>query len=108
MTNYQYTDWMAQFTENDRQLYVEIAKKGFQNLTQEETTFLNNWNAAKAVFGAEIAEALATMRSEAAIASANSIAARTASIAAIQTLEQQAIENYERSIGIGGNNEQPE
>lgn len=99
MTNYIYTDWMSQFSETDRQEYVEIAKKGFQNLTPEEEAFLETWNNAKAVFDAEITESLAEMRSAGAIATANSITARTTAILNIQTLEQAAIDAYEDSLG---------
>lgn len=99
MSNYIYTDWMSQFSEADRQEYVEIAKKGFQNLTPEEEAFLETWNDAKAVFDAEIAESLAEMQSAGAIATANSISARTTAILNIQSLEQAAIDAYEESLG---------
>ena len=101
MTNYQYTDWMAQFSEAERLEYVEIAQKGFQNLTPEEEAFLTRWNNAKAIFDAEILQALTEMQSNAAIARANSIASLTTAINNIQVLEQEAIENYERTIGSG-------
>lgn len=88
---YQYTDWMAQFTEAEKIAYSAMAKKNFQNLTVEEEALLTRWNVAKQVFEDEIAEIEIELQSKFAISRANAIAAFNQSIAYLENLVTEII-----------------
>lgn len=102
----EFTDWMSEFTESEREYYVSIAAKGFENLTPEEEAFLERWNSAKAVFDEELAEYQEQMQADNAIAHAHSILQLNISLAQLNTLMLEAIEAYEHSIGGDNDDEQ--
>lgn len=94
---YQYTDWMAQFTEAEKKEYSTMAKKNFQNLTVEEEALLARWNVAKQVFENEIAEIETELQSQFAISRANAIASFNQSMAYLENLVNGIINGGEDS-----------
>ena len=81
-----YTNWLANYTEAQKKKINDMAKRGYQNLTPDEQTLLDSWNADKAAFEAEAEANRQSMMAQNALTMAQSIAECNAAMAALHEL----------------------
>ena len=81
-----YTDWLSHYTEAQKKKINDMAKRGYQNLTPDEQTLLDAWNADKAAFEAEAETNRQNMLAQNALTMAQSIADCNAAMTALHDL----------------------
>lgn len=93
-------DWMSQFTEAERNTMTDLAKRNYQNMTQEELQLYTRWNNAKALADSQFE--LEKQQKEALTAQQLSLAQQqtAAAIAAIEEIKDRAVAYYESTIPV--------
>lgn len=91
-------DWMANFTEADRKMIDDLARRNYADMTSAETELLNRWNAARDAANAAETERLNAAMAANAAATQAAIDAMLQSINDISALATAALERYANSI----------
>lgn len=93
-------DWMSQFTEAERNTMTDLARRNYQNMTQEELQLYTRWNSAKALADAQFE--LEKQQREALTAQQLALAQQqtAAAIAAIEEIKDRAVAYYESTIPV--------
>lgn len=94
-----YTDWMSEFTEDERKEYVSMAARNFEDLTDTEIALLERWNNAKALHDAEVAEQKAIFDSQMALSRANAIQNQNNAFYILEELVEESEQRYKESVG---------
>lgn len=93
-------DWMSQFTEQERNIMTDLARREYQDMTTEELDLYTRWMSAKALAEAEFE---AEQQQREAVTAAQLELARqqtAAAIAAITDIRDAAIAYYESTIPV--------
>lgn len=93
-------DWMSQFAEAERNTMTDLARRSYQDMTQEELELYTRWNSAKALADAQFE--LEKQQREALTAQQLALAQQqtAAAIAAIEDIRDQAVAYYESTIPV--------
>lgn len=93
-------DWMSQFTEAERNTMTDLARRNYQDMTQEELELYTRWNSAKALADAQFE--LEKQQREALTAQQLALAQQqtAAAIAAIEEMKDLAVAYYESTIPV--------
>lgn len=95
-------DWISQFTEEERNIINDLARRQYQDMTPEEVDLYTRWTTAKALADAEYQERMAAIRRESEAKVENSRIESQAAISAIEAARDAAIAFYESTFDTGG------
>lgn len=92
--------WISQFTEQERNIITDLAKREYQNMTAEEVQLYARWEAAKALAESDYQHALEQREAITAEKLALARAQNEAAIAAINEIRDRAIAYYESTVPV--------
>lgn len=93
-------DWMSQFTEHERDIITNLAKREYQDMTPEEVQLYARWQAAKALADSEFEHEREQREALTAEKLALAQAQNDAAIAAINEIRDMAVAYYESTIPV--------
>lgn len=93
-------DWMSQFTEHERDIITDLARREYKDMTPEEVQLYAHWQAAKALADSEFEHA--QEQREAITAEKLELARQqtAAAITAINEIRDYAVAYYESTIPV--------
>lgn len=93
-------DWMSEFTEEERNVMTDLARRGYQDMTAEELDLYTRWTSAKALSNAQFE--LEKQQREAITAGKLDLARQqtAAAITAIEDIRDAAMAYYESTIPV--------
>ncbi len=92
--------WINQFTEQERNIITDLAKRQYQGMTAEEVQLYARWQSAKALDESDYQHALEQREAVTAEKLALARAQNDAAIAAINEIRDRAIAYYESTVPV--------
>ncbi len=93
-------DWMNQFTEHERDIITDLARREYQDMTADEVQLYARWQAAKALADSEFEHEREQREAITAEKLALARAQNEAAIAAINEIRDRAIAYYESTVPV--------
>ena len=93
-------DWMSQFTEHERDIITDLARREYQDMTAEEVQLYARWQSAKALADSEFEH---EREQREAVTAEKLVLARQqseAAIAAINEIRDRAVAYYESTVPV--------
>ena len=92
--------YINQFTEHERDIITDLARREYQNMTAEEVQLYARWQSAKAIEESDYQHALEQREAVTAEKLALARAQNEAAISAINEIRDRAIAYYESTIPV--------